>query len=134
MTMARSHSAAMGGMTGRMLDKQAEDELYALRAENLNLKKKLNVQDDRAKKLTTKVQRLSEDLIRNKEVMAGDGNPEHSKVGRAKPIKGEFKNIEEAYDLIEELRQQLKEVTKENTVTRNKVGNIWLVKISPNMD
>ncbi|KAI9339337.1 hypothetical protein BDR26DRAFT_803165, partial [Obelidium mucronatum] len=98
----------------------AEDELYALKAENLALKKKLNVQDDRAKKLTTKVQRLSEDLIRNKEVMAGDG-PEHSKVGKAKPIKGEFKNIEEAYDLIEDLRLQLKEVTKENTVTRNKM-------------
>ncbi|ORY51426.1 hypothetical protein BCR33DRAFT_656092, partial [Rhizoclosmatium globosum] len=31
------------------------------------------------------------------------------------------KNIEEAYSLIEDLRDQLKELTKENTVTRNKM-------------
>ncbi|KAJ3238542.1 X-linked retinitis pigmentosa GTPase regulator-interacting protein 1 [Chytriomyces hyalinus] len=117
--MARAQSASLGAFGGRP-DKRVDDELYSLRDENLILKKKLNQQDDRAKKLTTKVQRLSEDLLRNKE--HGNGSPNDSlKLGRAKPIKGEFKNIEEAYDLIEDLRDQMKELTKENTITRNKM-------------
>ncbi|KAJ3294871.1 Protein fantom [Rhizoclosmatium sp. JEL0117] len=109
--------AKMKSEVGKAGDRQEEDEVYKLRSENLSLKKKLNLQDDRAKKLTVKVQRLSEDLVRNKEIMAGDD----SKLGKPKPIKGEFKNIEEAYSLIEDLRDQLKELTKENTVTRNKM-------------
>ncbi|KAI8831918.1 hypothetical protein BJ741DRAFT_536426 [Chytriomyces cf. hyalinus JEL632] len=118
--MARAQSASLGAFGAGRPDKRVDDELYSLRDENLILKKKLNQQDDRAKKLTTKVQRLSEDLLRNKE--HGDASPNDGlKLGRSKPIKGEFKNIEEAYDLIEDLRDQMKELTKENTVTRNKM-------------
>ncbi|KAJ3115162.1 X-linked retinitis pigmentosa GTPase regulator-interacting protein 1 [Physocladia obscura] len=116
MAMPRPRSAMSVGL--RAADKLAEDEMYALRDENMILKRKLNMQDDRAKKLTTKVQRLSEDLLRNKELMAGDGDV---KSNRIKPIKGEFRNIEEAYDLIEDLRGQLKELAKENVMTRNKM-------------
>ncbi|TPX75087.1 hypothetical protein CcCBS67573_g03652 [Chytriomyces confervae] len=120
MSMARAQSASLGAFGAGRTDKRVDDELYSLRDENLILKKKLNQQDDRAKKLTTKVQRLSEDLLRNKE--HGDASPNDGlKLGRSKPIKGEFKNIEEAYDLIENLRDQMKELTKENTVTRNKM-------------
>ncbi|KAJ3343666.1 X-linked retinitis pigmentosa GTPase regulator-interacting protein 1 [Entophlyctis luteolus] len=99
----------------------ADDDLHALREENLALKKKLNLQDDRAKKLTTKVQRLSEDLLRSKELAAENGSTDAKPPRGARTIKGEFRNIEEAYDLIENLRYQIKELSKENMTNRNKM-------------
>ncbi|KAJ3384351.1 Protein fantom [Lobulomyces angularis] len=88
-----------------------EDALYTLKDDNLNLKKKLNSQDDKTKKLLTKVQRLSEDLRKAQSTSVKDST---------KGVSSKKEEIENEY-AITDLKSKMHEISKQNNQLRNKV-------------
>ncbi|KAJ3035798.1 Protein fantom, partial [Rhizophlyctis rosea] len=114
------------------------DEVYHLKDENLNLKKKLNEQDDKAKKLITKVQRLSEDLqrVKTNASAVGQSTPSsatsahaHAHAHSAGPVRNagmaaatSRRDVMEAYDMVDDLRSQMQMMSKENTQLKNKMN------------
>ncbi|RKO84407.1 hypothetical protein BDK51DRAFT_30752, partial [Blyttiomyces helicus] len=93
------------------------EELYGLKDENLALKKKMNAQEDKAKKLITKVQRLQEDLRRAKEPVGAGAVP-----ARASANPAQRRETAEAHSMIDSLRDQMQGLTKENAQLRNKMN------------
>ena len=79
-----------------------------LKQENLSLKKKITEQDDRTKKLLTKITKLSNDLKSK--------NPQI--VNRELKKKDEI----EAYSLIDDLRSQIKDLSRNNSSLKTKVS------------
>ncbi|KND01382.1 uncharacterized protein SPPG_03194 [Spizellomyces punctatus DAOM BR117] len=91
------------------------DELYNLKSENLNLKRKINDQDDKTKKLITKVQKLTEDLRRAKEPSLGpQTNGSVERVNR--------REMAEMDDMVDDLRGQLRNMAKENSQLKTKMN------------
>ncbi|KAJ3039315.1 X-linked retinitis pigmentosa GTPase regulator-interacting protein 1 [Rhizophlyctis rosea] len=108
------------------------DEVYHLKDENINLKKKLNEQDDKAKRLVAKVQRLSEDLQKVKSSTVSSGTTSANSAPHliaTGPIRNagvvaatSRKDVIEAYDLVDDLRNQMRTMSKENMQLKNKMN------------
>ncbi|KAI9098761.1 hypothetical protein DFS34DRAFT_618820 [Phlyctochytrium arcticum] len=94
---------------------QVSDELFGLKDESINLKKKVNEQDDRTKQLITKVQKLSEDLRKAKDSSHGHHG------GVDKPFINR-KEMAEVDDMVADLRDQLRNVSKENSQLKTKMN------------
>ncbi|TPX67754.1 hypothetical protein SpCBS45565_g03544 [Spizellomyces sp. 'palustris'] len=91
------------------------DELYNLKDQNLNLKRKINDQDDKTKKLITKVQKLTEDLRRAKEPSLGP-----QRTASAEHVNR--KEMAEMDDMVDDLRGQLRNMAKENSHLKTKMN------------
>ncbi|KAJ3188686.1 Protein fantom [Gaertneriomyces sp. JEL0708] len=96
-----------------------DEDLYTLRNENLILKKKVNDQDEKAKQLMTKVQKLSDDLRKLKDV----GTPQQTeRRPRAAGAGASHRDLLEMNSLVDDLRERLRGATKENSQLRSKVN------------
>eukprot|EP00842_Homolaphlyctis_polyrhiza_P003914 jgi/Hompol1/4523/HPOL_003685-RA len=88
----------------------ARSKIYALRDENIELKKMLRDKEEKTKRLATKVQKLSEDLSRQRVI---DPSQKHTIQQHREP--------RENRDLIDELRSQVDHLSKTNTTLKTKV-------------
>ncbi|KAH9254349.1 hypothetical protein BASA81_007631 [Batrachochytrium salamandrivorans] len=92
---------------------KTETVTFSLRDENIELKKRLHANEDAAKRLATKVQRLSEELS-------------HKRVTGFHQRRGEVtqnrKEERESKSLIVELRSQVEELAKSNSTLKSKLG------------
>ncbi|TPX30883.1 hypothetical protein SmJEL517_g05658 [Synchytrium microbalum] len=89
-------------------DNDVQTVIHAIKDDNLSLKRKLNEQDDKTKKLFTKIQRLTEELKRAKDIPGP-----RSGVASTRPDQ-------ETDDLINELRSQVSELQKSNSNLKGK--------------
>ncbi|KAJ3160551.1 Protein fantom [Geranomyces variabilis] len=96
------------------------DEMYALKDENLVLKRRVNDQDEKTKQLVTKVQRLTEDLKRAKDFSGKDGTSRP--VGAASRALISRREAAEVDDMVDDLRQQLRALSKDNSQLKNKMN------------
>ncbi|KAJ3295385.1 X-linked retinitis pigmentosa GTPase regulator-interacting protein 1 [Borealophlyctis nickersoniae] len=105
----------------RLRPETVEDELYHLKEDNLELKKRLGAQDDKARKLIAKVQRLTEDL---KKARDGPQTAVASRVGGVSAARAisQRRDLQDAYDTMDEFRNQMRNLTKENLQLKNKMN------------
>jgi chromosome segregation ATPase len=82
-------------------------EIRDIKEENLNLKKKITEQDDRTKKLLTKISKLSSDL-------------KHSHGRKDSGFKNKKEEIE-VTDLIQDLKSKISDLSKNNSQLKTKV-------------
>ncbi|KAI9206067.1 uncharacterized protein BJ171DRAFT_498571 [Polychytrium aggregatum] len=110
-----------GGVESSRNDKHAqiEDQVFKLKDENLLLKKKLNAQDDITKKLITKVQRLTEDLSKQR---LPDEYPTRDTLD-ARPSKtaGAARRDAKVLEDLEDYQSQIQDLSKANRQLRQKV-------------
>ncbi|KAI8922697.1 hypothetical protein BC831DRAFT_474756 [Entophlyctis helioformis] len=117
--MLKRPNFAAGIKTGGTAASDAmETQLFAVRDENRELKQRLRQQDDRAKKLAAKVQKLSEDLGRQK---ASDGGGLRSSHAEPSAIAGPRRESKEQRDLIDELRSHVEQLSKNNLSLKTKL-------------
>ncbi|KAI9350515.1 hypothetical protein DFJ73DRAFT_832463 [Zopfochytrium polystomum] len=94
-----------------------EDHVHSLRRENLELKKKANSQDDKTKSLLAKVQRLSEDLLRTRDLAPAAA----ASNARPRSFTANVRDLDDTNSLIDELRIQVKELTRTNAQVKAKM-------------
>ncbi|KAH9265687.1 hypothetical protein BASA83_010975 [Batrachochytrium salamandrivorans] len=94
---------------------KTETVTFSLRDENIELKKRLHANEDAAKRLATKVQRLSEELSHKR--VTGF----HQTLGRGEVTQNR-KEERESKSLIVELRSQVEELAKSNSTLKSKLG------------
>ncbi|KAJ3153397.1 hypothetical protein HDU86_005227 [Geranomyces michiganensis] len=117
--VAKGNDSATTANTGRDPN-QIPEEMYALKDENLDLKRRINEQDEKTKQLVTKVQRLTDDLKRAKDFPARDGTSRP--VAAATRAVISRREAAEVDDMVDDLRQQLRNLSKDNSQLRNKMN------------
>ncbi|KAI8819442.1 uncharacterized protein EV422DRAFT_568866 [Fimicolochytrium jonesii] len=107
------------GKAGLRPELPFDDEFYGLKNENLDLKRKVNDQDEKTKQLITKVQKLTDDLRRAKENSLAPAPASIATVQRGVMNRREAAEME---DLVDDLRTQMRNVAKENSQLKNKMN------------
>jgi len=89
------------------------DEIYSIKDTNIMLKKQLNDERERSKILMTKVQKLSEDIKKSKELMMPGKGLNARELAKKRDIETE--------ELIKDLRKRVYDLTKANNKLNSKV-------------
>ncbi|OUM67956.1 hypothetical protein PIROE2DRAFT_58451 [Piromyces sp. E2] len=97
------------------------DEIYSIKDTNIMLKKQLNDERERSKILMTKVQKLSEDIKKSKELIMPNKGVNARELAKKRDIETE--------ELIKDLRKRVQDLTKANNKLNSKVTTIAIIYI-----